>query len=52
MNCVVSIKLLVMVPSRAVTRPEVMVSTVGVRLGTGAAARLSRAKAELFNERQ
>ena len=42
----------VMVPSRAVTRPEMMISTVGVWLGTRAAARLSRAKAELFNERQ
>ena len=39
----------VMVPSRAVTRPEMIVSTVGVRLGTRASARLSRAKAELFN---
>ena len=41
-----------MVPSRAVTRPEMMVSTAGVRLGTGAAARLSRAKAEVLNERE
>ena len=35
-------------PSRAVTRLETVLSTVGVRLGTKAAARLSRAKAELL----
>ena len=33
-----------MVPSRAVTRPEMIVSTVGVRLGTRAAARLAKLK--------
>ena len=33
-----------MVPSRAVTRPEMMISTVGVWLGTRAAARLAKLK--------